>query len=162
MMKKLFVLALILSQCLSLTACGDSGNGGNGGSSNDPGVTPTRIEGMLKEEYDNTDYTSYLGTWDGVVNEGEDEQKLVAELTYCGFSRFVRSTKIMSMPATNMTVAAICAGLIPMTRCTLNSTLTEILVSLFLKVRFPAGQPIRKPVMVSFQTLPVSGIWTAM
>ena len=88
MIRKIFVLALVLSQCLSLTACGDSGNGGNDGSSNDPGVTPTRIEGMLKEEYDNTDYTSYLGTWDGVVNEGEDEQKLIAELNEDGEPRF--------------------------------------------------------------------------
>ena len=43
---------------------------------------------MLKEAYDNTDYTSYLGLWDGVVNEGEPEQKLIAELNEDGEPRF--------------------------------------------------------------------------
>ena len=77
--RKRVVLVLLLSLCLSLTACG---NGNSGDSGNDTGVTPTRIEGMLKEAYDNTDYTSYLGLWDGVVNEGEPEQKLIAELNW--------------------------------------------------------------------------------
>ena len=173
--RKRVVLVLLLSLCLSLTACG---NGNSGDSGNDTGVTPTRIEGMLKEAYDNTDYTSYLGLWDGVVNEGEPEQILIAELNedgeprfelyvdgdlvYYGFLQIIRSTKIMSMPATNMTAAAICAGLIPTMRCILNLTLMETLVSLFLKALFPDGQLIRKPVMVSFQTSLVSGIWMEM
>ena len=55
--RKRVVLVLLLSLCLSLTACG---NGNSGDSGNDTSVTPTRIEGMLKEAYDNTDYTSYL------------------------------------------------------------------------------------------------------
>ena len=50
--RKRVVLVLLLSLCLSLTACG---NGNSGDSGNDTGVTPTRIEGMLKEAYDNTD-----------------------------------------------------------------------------------------------------------
>ena len=83
--RKRVVLVLLLSLCLSLTACG---NGNSGDSGNDTGVTPTRIEGMLKEAYDNTDYTSYLGLWDGVVNEGEPEQKLIAELNEDGEPRF--------------------------------------------------------------------------
>ena len=83
--RKRVVLVLLLSLCLSLTACG---NGNSGDSGNDTSVTPTRIEGMLKEAYDNTDYTSYLGLWDGVVNEGEPEQKLIAELNEDGEPRF--------------------------------------------------------------------------
>ena len=38
----------------------------------------------------------------------------------------------------------------------------EAPVSLSLKALFPAGQLIRKPVMVSFQTSLVSGIWMEM
>ena len=89
--RKRVVLVLLLSLCLSLTACG---NGNSGDSGNDTGVTPTRIEGMLKEAYDNTDYTSYLGLWDGVVNEGEPEQKLIAELNEDGEAGLLRLTEI--------------------------------------------------------------------
>lgn len=77
-------LVLALVMCLSLSACGGGGSGGN----NNAGVTPTKIEAMFKEEYDNTDYTSYLGIWDGVVNEGEDEQKLIVELNEDGEPRW--------------------------------------------------------------------------
>lgn len=78
-------LMLALAMCLSLAACGGSDSGDSG---NNTGVTPTKIEDMFKEEYDNTDYTSYLGIWDGVVNEGEDEQKLIAELNEDGEPRW--------------------------------------------------------------------------
>ncbi len=46
--RKRVVLVLLLSLCLSLTACG---NGNSGDSGNDTGVTPTRIEGMLKKKH---------------------------------------------------------------------------------------------------------------
>ena len=54
---------------LSLAACGKDGGGD---------ITPTKLEGMVKEAYDGTDYSAYLGIWDGVVNDGEPEQKLIA------------------------------------------------------------------------------------
>lgn len=54
---------------LSLAACGKDGGGD---------IMPTKLEGMVKEAYDGTDYSAYLGIWDGVVNDGEPEQKLIA------------------------------------------------------------------------------------
>lgn len=49
---------------LSLAACGKDGGGD---------ITPTKLKGMVKEAYDGTDYSAYLGIWDGVVNDGEPE-----------------------------------------------------------------------------------------
>lgn len=91
-MKKLLTLILALIMCLSLAACGSgtSGDGGNGSDSSDGGtlVTPTRIDGMIKEEFDDTDYSAYLGIWDGVVEDWEDAQKLFVELNEDGEPRW--------------------------------------------------------------------------
>ena len=74
--------ALLAAALLSLSfaACGKDGGGD---------ITPTKLEGMVKEAYDGTDYSAYLGIWDGVVNDGEPEQKLIAAPDEDGEPRWV-------------------------------------------------------------------------
>ena len=90
-MKKFVSFLCAGAMLLSLAACGstgDNGDSGDGGSGGSTGVTPTRIDGMIKEDFDDTDYSAYLGIWDGVVEDWEDAQKLFVELNEDGEPRW--------------------------------------------------------------------------
>ena len=54
-LKNALSLLLALALCLSLAACGDTVDEGDGGVSD---IIPTRIDGMVKEDYDDTDYSA--------------------------------------------------------------------------------------------------------
>ena len=84
-LKNALTLLLALALCLSLAACGDAVDEGDGGASD---IIPTRIDGMVKEDYDDTDYSAYLGDWEAVVNDGEAPQALYVALNEDGEPRW--------------------------------------------------------------------------
>ena len=84
-LKNALTLLLALALCLSLAACGDTVDEGDGGVSD---IIPTRIDGMVKEDYDDTDYSAYLGDWEAVVNDGEAPQSLYVALNEDGEPRW--------------------------------------------------------------------------